>query len=98
MVRNKCDISGEPASITHDSDTTTIHLSAANKDGVELLANHLKSSMGYETSNEGQIIARRRHLDALKAAYEHINDGQYQLETSELANYWRKNCALLKAI
>ena len=34
-------------------------------------------------TTEGQFIARRRHLDALAKASEHINNGQQQLEQNQ---------------
>ena len=36
--------------------------------------------MGFNVSSEGQFIARRRHLDAIEKAAEHLNLGKYQLE------------------
>jgi tRNA modification GTPase len=35
--------------------------------------------MGFESNNEGQFIARRRHIDALENANEHILIGKQQL-------------------
>ena len=36
--------------------------------------------MGFNASSEGQFIARRRHLDAIDKAAEHLHLGKYQLE------------------
>jgi tRNA modification GTPase len=44
---------------------TTLKLSAKHKQGIELLRQHLKDCMGYQSSGESGFIARRRHLDAL---------------------------------
>ena len=35
--------------------------------------------MGFDTTTEGQFIARRRHLDALEKAYEYVVIGEQQL-------------------
>lgn len=79
VIRNKADLSQEPIAITDDRQGACISLSASETEGVELLAKHLKACMGYEAGNEGQIIARRRHLDALANASQHIHNGEYQL-------------------
>lgn len=36
--------------------------------------------MGFHSSNEGQFIARRRHIDAIERAEEHLLLGKQQLE------------------
>jgi tRNA modification GTPase len=79
VVRNKADLSG----LTICSDTVNnypvIALSAAQKDGIELLAEHLKACMGYVASTEGQFMARRRHVTALNEAKTHLDIGYEQL-------------------
>lgn len=35
--------------------------------------------MGYEQSNEGRFMARRRHIDALENADQHLQNGRYNL-------------------
>jgi tRNA modification GTPase len=55
------------------SDRTEIYLSAKTGDGIELLRQHLKDSMGYRQKTEGQFIARRRHLEAIDTAEEHLS-------------------------
>eukprot|EP00036_Acanthoecidae_sp_10tr_P007191 CAMPEP_0182934966 /NCGR_PEP_ID=MMETSP0105_2-20130417/37202_1 /TAXON_ID=81532 ORGANISM="Acanthoeca-like sp., Strain 10tr" /NCGR_SAMPLE_ID=MMETSP0105_2 /ASSEMBLY_ACC=CAM_ASM_000205 /LENGTH=46 /DNA_ID= /DNA_START= /DNA_END= /DNA_ORIENTATION= len=35
--------------------------------------------MGFDTTTEGQFIARRRHLDALEKAYQFVVIGEQQL-------------------
>ena len=44
-----------------------------------MLRNHLKQSMGFETNMEGGFLARRRHLQALAEAAEHLEQGKAQL-------------------
>ena len=55
-----------------DGKDTEIYLSAKTGEGIDLLKHHLKVCMGYQQKNEGQFIARRRHLDAIDAAEVHL--------------------------
>ena len=75
-VYNKIDKENRTTDIvnkdTLDHDTTEIYLSAKTGEGIELLKQHLKHCMGYQKNNEGQFIARRRHLDAIDTAEEHL--------------------------
>jgi len=68
--------------IVPDEHHTAIHLSAGKNEGVELLAQHLEKSIGYEQNNEGIFTARQRHVDALKIAREHIELSAAQLNVS----------------
>ena len=75
VVFNKIDISGESCRLDEKDDRTDIYLSAKNGEGLSLLNKHLKQCMGYERHTEGQFIARRRHLTAIKDASEHLDRG-----------------------
>ncbi|MBU2876502.1 MULTISPECIES: tRNA uridine-5-carboxymethylaminomethyl(34) synthesis GTPase MnmE [Aliiglaciecola] len=79
LVRNKVDLSGESVGFEQHGDTPVYRLSASLNQGVEALAEHLKECMGFDQSSEGQFIARRRHLDAIDRAAEHLDIGQQQL-------------------
>ncbi|MDH2924554.1 tRNA modification GTPase trmE [Nicoletella semolina] len=84
VIRNKVDLSGENEGIealsqTDRANTTVIRLSAQTQLGVDLLREHLKKSMGYQSSTEGGFIARRRHLEALNLAANHLQRGHVQL-------------------
>lgn len=79
VIRNKVDLTGEAESLTQEADFSVIRLSAQTKVGVDLLREHLKKSMGYQSSNEGGFLARRRHLVALETAAEHLERGHIQL-------------------
>ena len=79
IVRNKVDLSGEAAGIKEENGTTTVCLSAQTHQGVDLLREHLKQTMGFQTGMEGGFLARRRHLDALEKAAEHLQIGLVQL-------------------
>ncbi|MGX3065739.1 tRNA uridine-5-carboxymethylaminomethyl(34) synthesis GTPase MnmE [Ursidibacter arcticus] len=79
VIRNKVDLTGESESLINVDNFTLIRLSAQTKVGVDLLREHLKKSMGYQSSTEGGFIARRRHLVALETAAEHLQRGHIQL-------------------
>lgn len=79
VIRNKVDLSGEAEGLIQVDDFTVIRLSAQTKVGVDLLREHLKKSMGYQSSTEGGFLARRRHLQALETAAEHLERGHIQL-------------------
>ena len=79
VIRNKVDLTGETESLVQTDNFTVIRLSAQTKVGVDLLREHLKKSMGYQSSTEGGFIARRRHLVALETAAEHLQRGHIQL-------------------
>ncbi|MFP1726797.1 tRNA uridine-5-carboxymethylaminomethyl(34) synthesis GTPase MnmE [Lonsdalea quercina] len=79
VVRNKADITGETLGIEDVSTHSLIRLSARTGEGVDLLRNHLKESMGFTSSTESGFLARRRHLQALERAAEHLEQGRDQL-------------------
>ncbi|AKD38692.1 tRNA modification GTPase TrmE [Pasteurella multocida subsp. multocida OH4807] len=79
IVRNKADLSGEPEGLKAQQGYTVITLSAKTQQGVELLREHLKQSIGYQTNMEGGFLARRRHLEALEKAADHLQQGHIQL-------------------
>jgi len=79
IVRNKIDLNGEQASESEQGGYQIISLSAQTHDGIQLLRDHLKQAMGFQTGMEGGFLARRRHLDALEKAAEHLQIGLVQL-------------------
>lgn len=81
IVRNKADLTQETVAVsTSPEGYPVIHLSAKSQDGLSLLREHLKQKVGYSGSNEGQFMARRRHIDALQNAQQHVLTGQSQLQ------------------
>jgi len=78
-VFNKTDLSGRKAEIIETASETDIALSAKSGDGLDLLRTHLKQCMGYEQSNEGRFMARRRHIEALEKADQHLQTARYNL-------------------
>ncbi|KJY94010.1 tRNA modification GTPase TrmE [Vibrio neptunius] len=80
VIRNKVDQTDETLGISHVNDPTLIRLSARTGQGVESLRTHLKECMGFAGGHEGGFMARRRHLEALEKAAQHLDIGQQQLE------------------
>jgi tRNA modification GTPase len=80
VIRNKVDQTSETLGICHVSAPTLIRLSAKTGQGIEALKTHLKECMGFQGGQEGSFMARRRHLDALEKAAQHLDIGQLQLE------------------
>lgn len=80
FIRNKIDQTGTPPGLQESDATVEIALSARSGVGVDLLREHLKHCMGYQSGQEGEFIARRRHLDALERASNHLLTGQAALQ------------------
>jgi len=86
-VHNKMDLLEQPAHSEQKQNVTHIYLSARTGDGVDLLKQHLKQCMGYQQQHEGKFIARRRHLEAIDAAEQHLsqaNNALTRLKAGEL--------------
>jgi len=80
LIRNKADLTGEDIALSVEADGyTTLSLSARSGEGLQLLREHLKQCMGYEQTAESGFSARRRHLDALLRAADHLDHGHAQL-------------------
>jgi len=79
-VFNKIDLSGREAGQTEHEGQPRIALSLHSGAGLESLRQYLKHSVGYADHAEGSFSARRRHVDALRRAFEHVVTGQQQLE------------------
>lgn len=77
-VFNKVDAAGgEPRLM--DSQPNRVYLSAVTGAGIDLLREHLKACMGFQSADAGVASARRRHLDALQRAHTHIYEAERQL-------------------
>ena len=72
LVFNKIDLSGAQARLDEAADPPRVFLSARTGLGMELLRHHLKASAGYLGTESGAFAARRRHLDALSRARQHV--------------------------
>ena len=85
-IFNKIDTENRSSEIIENKETE-IYLSAKTGEGIDLLKQHLKKCMGYQQKTEGQFIARRRHLDAIDNAEQHLkiaDKNLHQLKAGEL--------------
>ncbi|QWE28726.1 tRNA uridine-5-carboxymethylaminomethyl(34) synthesis GTPase MnmE [Polynucleobacter sp. AM-7D1] len=73
-VINKSDLLANEAS--HQSESPSLLISAKTGDGVETLKQKILESVGWGGSQEGAIVARRRHLDCLDRAATHLDKSQ----------------------
>ena len=81
IIRNKIDLIDVPPHVdTDEMGRVVIWLSAKQGLGLALLRAHLKQAMGYEQTTEGVFMARRRHVEALKQALQHLETGQEKLQ------------------
>lgn len=79
VVRNKADVTGETLGLNEVNGYSLIRLSARTGEGIDVLRDHLKQSMGFTSNMEGGFLARRRHLQALETAAQHLEQGKEQL-------------------
>ncbi|MBK4775834.1 tRNA uridine-5-carboxymethylaminomethyl(34) synthesis GTPase MnmE [Candidatus Pantoea edessiphila] len=86
IVRNKSDITGESIGITKINGFTVVHLSALNNDGMQYLLKHLRKTIGFKNTVEGNFVARRRHLQSLEIAYNYLIKSNEAL----LINYYNE--------
>ena len=80
LIHNKIDLADKIPSINHSEHQTEIFLSAKKNAGIELLKDHLKQCMGYQSAGEGTFMARRRHLEAIQKAIQNVENGLQQLQ------------------
>ncbi len=79
ILRNKADLSQEAISLESIDSEVTIHISAKERWGINILREHLKKVVGFESSVESGFMARRRHLEALEKVKLHLALAEQQL-------------------
>ena len=72
IIRNKIDLSGEPAGPSADG---SIGVSAVTMEGFDGLKEALLSLAGLDTGVEGAFSARARHIEAIENARRHFDRG-----------------------
>jgi tRNA modification GTPase len=82
-IYNKIDLLGLSPSIQQTEQGTSCYLSIKTGDGLELLKQHLKQSVGFNESTDNIFIARRRHIEALRKGYEYVASALNQLQVSQ---------------
>ncbi len=79
VLRNKADLSGEQISEEMHGTQKTIHISAKQQQGINILRQHLKDTVGFKSTSESGFMARRRHLDAIQKVQDHLSIAEQQL-------------------
>ena len=79
IVQNKSDLKVSANPIGPAEDNHNILVSAKTGEGITDLREHLKQCAGFEKTTEGALMARRRHIDALLSAREHIKTAHNHL-------------------
>lgn len=72
-IWNKIDRSGHKPAVDQMPDATHVYISASEGRGVDLLRAELLRIAGWQQTVESRYLARERHLLALKAAGEHLD-------------------------
>ncbi len=79
VLYNKIDKLGIPAAVEEKEGFTVVSVSLKTGEGETLFRDHLKKMAGLSEGSEGNFTARRRHLDALSQAMQHVVEGERQL-------------------
>lgn len=85
VIFNKIDLIDEPAKVLNHDSGDQIFLSIKTGEGLDLLKNYLKKSVGYNENQEAVFIARQRHVNALSEALTAIRTGLMQLQEHQAA-------------
>lgn len=83
VIYNKVDLVTNVPQISIPQNINSLSISARTGSGIEQLKQHLKTCIGFKETSEGSFTARRRHLDALSKAEEHVYEGKEQLEVNK---------------
>ena len=82
-VYNKIDLLGIAPVIKQTEDGYSCYLSIKTGDGIDLLKQHLKQSVGFNEATDNVFIARRRHIEALTKGHEYVASALSQLQVSQ---------------
>ncbi|MGZ8161240.1 MAG: tRNA uridine-5-carboxymethylaminomethyl(34) synthesis GTPase MnmE [Methylobacter sp.] len=82
-IYNKIDLIGRAPEIKQSLNGTEIYLSIKTAEGMDLLTEYLKQSVGFNDAANNVFIARRRHIEALGKGYEFVENALNQLKTSQ---------------
>jgi len=82
-IYNKIDLLGLAPEISESEQGAQIHLSIKTGEGMDLLKQHLKQSVGFNAAADNVFIARRRHIEALSKSHEYVESALKQLQISQ---------------
>jgi tRNA modification GTPase len=83
QVYNKIDLLGLEPEIKQTELGAQIYLSIKTGEGMELLKQHLKQSVGFNEATDNVFIARRRHIEALNKGHGFVESALSQLRSSQ---------------
>lgn len=83
LIYNKCDLAGLTAERRSEDGHVSLVLSAKTGEGIGLLHDELLRVAGWVGHGEDAILARRRHLEALAEAEEHLGRAAAELSRLE---------------
>ncbi|TCK16900.1 tRNA modification GTPase [Thiogranum longum] len=81
-IFSKTDLVGHTRTTDGGEEAPVISISTLSGEGMEVLRDHLKQLMGYQGTPVGGFSARRRHLDALQRAAQHLEKAAVWLENA----------------
>ncbi|HEY3644377.1 MAG TPA: GTPase, partial [Gammaproteobacteria bacterium] len=86
VIYNKIDLTGQRPAEDELDGVASVWVSAQYGLGLELLRAHLKRAAGFQQVGEDGFTARRRHLDAMRRAREHLEEAveRVQAKAGEL--------------
>ncbi|MEI6268418.1 MAG: tRNA uridine-5-carboxymethylaminomethyl(34) synthesis GTPase MnmE [Methylococcaceae bacterium] len=82
-VYNKIDLLGRESEIKQTENGYSCYLSIKTGAGMDLLKQHLKQSVGFNEATDNVFIARRRHIEAIRAGYQFVESALSQLQVSQ---------------
>ena len=100
VLFNKVDLSGQKAervadiALPHGGFCPAVKISVKTGQGLDLLEEMLLEVLGWVNEAEGQFIARRRHLDALKRAHAALEQGLTIYQESSRLELLAEECRL----
>ena len=83
-VLNKIDLTGEAAGRSEQDGAVTVRISARDGVGIDVLRAELLRIAGWHAHGEDVVLARERHLHALRAALGHVDEAFEQTGALEL--------------
>lgn len=82
LIKNKVDLTGDAVGIEVLGSKTQLSLCAKKSEGIDLLRQKLADIAGLSDTNEGILLARKRHIVALQSALSFVNNALVQLDNN----------------
>ncbi|MEY3787101.1 MAG: hypothetical protein RLZ75_1308, partial [Pseudomonadota bacterium] len=82
-VYNKIDLLCKEPEIKQTENGYSCYLSIKTGEGMDLLKEHLKQSVGFNEATDNVFIARRRHIEALRIGCEFVASALNQLQITQ---------------